>query len=297
MAKLTKKEINAHYVSRFQSMFACPVCRSQMEVSGCQSLACSNGHMFDFARQGYVNLLLHAPKTKYSKALFAARQTVMTDAGLFDPLTKAIAEWIAGQDNLQQGSMTLLDTGCGEGSHITAICSQLRKARPAGIVTGAGIDIAKEGIAKAAGNEPEMIWSVADLANTPFQDKQFDVVLNILSPSNYTEFARLLKTDGYVIKVVPGSDYLKELRHAFYENTAQAAYSNTDTVGRFAENFRMLEQIHLHYTKKLSPQAMPALLQMTPLTWGADAEQMEAFIREHNNEITVDLDILIGSSQ
>ena len=39
------------------SKFCCPVCGEKLEISG-KSYVCSNGHCFDLAKSGYVNLLL-----------------------------------------------------------------------------------------------------------------------------------------------------------------------------------------------------------------------------------------------
>ncbi|RBO11051.1 methyltransferase domain-containing protein, partial [Pantoea sp. 3_1284] len=86
---------------------------------------------------------------------------------------------------------------------------------------GIGIDLAKEGIAAASKAYPDIIWSVADLAAMPFADAQVDAILNILSPANYAEFSRLLKPGGVVMKVVPESGYLLELREAFYDGKHQ----------------------------------------------------------------------------
>ncbi len=79
-------------------------------------------------------------------------------------------------------------------------------------VLGVGLDLAKAGIVSATKQEREAIWCVADLAAAPFRNRSFDAILNILSPSNYAEFERLLSDDGIVLKVIPKSGYLKELR-------------------------------------------------------------------------------------
>ncbi len=72
------------------------------------------------------------------------------------------------------------------------------------------------GIVSAAKQEREAIWCVADLAAAPFRNRSFDAILNILSPSNYAEFERLLSDDGIVLKVIPRSGHLKELRRFLY---------------------------------------------------------------------------------
>ena len=290
MSKVTKKEKSARYVRQFESMFACPICQSSMKVFELKSLICSNKHAFDFTKQGYVNLLTHPPKTKYSKNLFEARKTIIADDGLFDPLTETIVEFL--QANRQENPVSILDTGCGEGSHLVNICDRVRAS--GNKTVGAGIDIAKEGIFTAAKNYPQMIWAVADLANTPFRDKQFDVILNILSPSNYTEFNRLLKPDGYVMKVVPQSGYLQELRQAFFSETDKQSYSNAETVARFEKNFQMVDRLRVQYTKKLDQLTMSSLMEMTPLTWTIPEEKIQSFIENNTNKITIDLEILIG---
>src|SRR5699024_2407437 len=185
------------------------------------------------------------------------------------------------------------DLGCGEGSHLVNICDQIRsdEKKP---VAGAGIDIAKEGIFTAANNYPDIIWTVADLANTPFQDNQIDVILNILSPSNYTEVNRLLKQDGYVMKVVTQSGYLKELREAFFDDTDKQYYSNAEPVALCEEHFQMIDRLNVQYTKELGALSIPSLMKMTPLTWTISEEKVQSFIDNNTNQITVDLEILIG---
>ena len=59
-------------------------------------------------------------------------------------------------------------------------------------------------------------FAVADVADAPFADSCFDVVMSVLSPWNYKECSRLLRKGGTVIKAVPRRDYLKEVREFFF---------------------------------------------------------------------------------
>ena len=160
----------------------------------------------------------HTVNTKYSKELFEARRKLITEAEFYKPLSEAIAKIINEHVVKTNETISILDTGCGEGSHLSNICDLVRSEFFRN-VAGVGIDISKEGIMVAAKNYSNKIWAVADLANTPFKDKQFDVILNILSPSNYAEFNRLLKSDGLVIKIVPQTGYLKELREHLFQKS------------------------------------------------------------------------------
>ncbi|WP_415783032.1 hypothetical protein [Brevibacillus invocatus] len=51
------------------------------------------------------------------------------------------------------------------------------------------MDISKEGIRIAARSTSD-IWCVGDLAHCPFKDQSFHVILNLLSPSNYSDYRR-----------------------------------------------------------------------------------------------------------
>jgi len=104
----------------------------------------------------------------------------------------------------------------------------------------------------------------------------------------------LLKPDGYVMKVVPQSGYLKELREAFFDETDKQSYSNAETVALFEEHFQMIDRLNIQYTKELGELSIPSLMKMTPLTWTISEEKVQSFIDNNTNQITVDLEILIG---
>ena len=218
----------------------------------------------------------------------------MEETRFFQPLIKKILE-IVSDYSKGKNDLSLIDMGCGEGSHLKQISAALRN--DFGIkLFSAGIDIAKEGIREGAKNGEQSVWLVADIANAPFKDKAFDVLLNILSPSNYREFERLLKDDGILIKVIPQKNYLIELRQLFYEDEKQE-YSNEGTAALFKENFYLEEMIPVKYQTALGPSAFYSLMKMTPLTWNVGEERLKKAIKSGENKITVDLEILIGKKK
>lgn len=286
--QLNKRILSAKHVSNFENMFKCPICGSSIKVFEYRSLVCINRHTFDFTKYGYINLFPRPIKTKYSKELFEARKRI-TENGFFGLLTETVAESI--KNHVKKKDVTILDMGCGEGSHLSQLCDNIGSH-----VTGFGIDIAKEGVLIASKYHSNQIWAVADLANTPFQDKQFDVVLNILSPSNYAEFKRIIKCDGLVVKVVPQNNYLKELREFYFDDPEKQSYSNTETIDRFCESFQLINRSRLCYSVKLEKPFLPSLIQMTPLTWGVTEERVNTVLQKETVTITVDLEILIGKT-
>ncbi|QPQ34013.1 MULTISPECIES: putative RNA methyltransferase [unclassified Lysinibacillus] len=274
MGALSKRAAGAALINANIGLFACPICQESMQVYEQGRLTCSANHSFDIAKQGYVNMLTHSAASKYSKDLFESRKTII-DSGLYDPLEEKIAELIG-------EAKTVLDTGCGEGSHLARIMTQKQ-----GI--GIGIDIAKEGILAAARHYPKQIWCVGDLAKSPFAKTSFDVILNILSPANYEEFKRLLTSNGCVVKVVPQSGYLQQIRSQLYADSAKETYSNAQTVERFRESFSHVTVERITYTVPLASVLVPALLEMTPMGWHKE-QHAEVCV----NEITIDVDVLVG---
>ena len=239
-------------------------------------IACDNNHSFDVAKQGYVNMLTHAVQSMYTKELFTSRKEVL-EGGLYDDVQRALASYV------KEGE-TVLDTGCGEGTHLARIC-ELSGA------FGIGIDLAKEGIIEAARHYKNEAWIVGDLAKSPFPAATFEAIFNILSPANYDEFKRLLKPNGRVIKVVPAEGYLTELRQQLFADSEKESYSNTQTVARFTEAFTHVEQQRVTTTMAIAPELVPHLLKMTPMGWHRDEAQPITL-----THITIDVDVLIGTN-
>lgn len=289
---MRKKERRAQFVKQFEELFRCPICQQRMQVIELRSLVCEQNHSFDFAKQGYVNLLTKPPKTKYDRELFEARNTLMDEGKFFAPVLEMIAEKIVQYSVPTREQIMILDAGCGEGSHLHRLCHDYLQTKKK--VVGAGIDIAKEGVFVAAKNYDDLIWCVADLVNAPFQDEQFAVILNILSPSNYEEFHRLLKQNGLLLKVVPTGDYLKEIRQALFDEPEKQTYSNEAIVAHFQNNFHLFERQTVHYKTHLHGDYLQALVRMTPLSWSVSQERMNQLFQEQAMEITVSLEILVG---
>ena len=282
---VSKKMMAAEVLEANEGLFHCPICVADMTLRDKSQFVCRAGHTFDLAKQGYVNLAPQAHTTKYDKELFAARSHVMASE-FFGPVVDFIAKAI--QERLgDKNKLTVLDAGCGEGTHLMNVLGTLD-----GEPIGVGIDLAKEGIVAAAKAYPGTIWTVADLANCPFHDARFDVILNILSPANYAEFNRLLRSGGWIVKVVPEKRYLQELREIFYDG--KKATEETDPVGRFSEQLSDVHVEHITYPFGLDRELLASLIRMTPLTWGADEEKVAEAWQSGLSSVTIDYKVLIG---
>ncbi len=275
-------------------IFSCPICGKSMNVvDKTNRLVCSLNHSFDFARNGYLNLLINNSHNEYDKEMFEARNIVYK-SGFFNKAITLLSETILNlTHDMLEKDMLILDTGCGEGSHFSEIFKILNNNPPISY-RGIGMDISKEAIYIAAREYAEIIWTVGDLSKCPFNDNMFNIILNIFTPSNYSEFKRLLKKDGILIKVVPGSNYIKELREIFYSKTSKEYYSNDNIVNHFKNNFNSYKIKDLSYKHPTTKELMPYLIKMTPLTWGIDKDKIEEALNSDIDEITVDLTIIIG---
>lgn len=272
-----------------ESLFKCPVCASSMHIKA-TSLTCLNRHSFDLSKTGSIHLLRTPVKqAKYDHTLFKARHAVF-EQGLYEKmieeLSLIIREYLPKKDQIR-----MLDAGCGEGSFLASLIENLSTF---GYILGVGIDLAKEGIRLASKNYPGHIWCVADLAHCPFQDHSFDLILNILSPSKYAEFSRLLQNGGSLIKVVPESDYLKELREELYQGREKKTYSNEKVITHFSNHFRIVDQKRIQYTEKVDHLYLENILQMTPMSWGAEKNRIQKIMASNIDAVTIDLTVIIG---
>lgn len=274
-------------------IFKCPVCGNSMHIDGGKSMVCLNKHCFDISKNGYVNLLLNSQKSKYDKEMFKSRKLIC-EIGFFNPLIESIVLLLKNNiSNNKFDYIRVLDAGCGQGFHLYQIMRRLHK-RVSDNILGIGIDISKEGIRIASKNYKNIIWCVADLARIPFRNQRFDVILNILSPSNYSEFNRIIKNDGILIKVVPGSSYLKELRKVFYQDTDKEVYSNNEVIKHFSKNFKIIGIQNVQYDIAINKEEIKHVIKMTPLSWRATNEKIqEAFNREIDS-LTADFTIISG---
>lgn len=274
MGKAISKKKRAH--SLFQDslhVFKCPLCGQPFLPGGQLGLRCVSNHNFDLAKSGYLNLLPAASKTEYSRELFLARRAVFA-LGIYDPLFRRLSS-LAGP--LREDAALILDAGCGEGSTLDYLLPKTENARLL------GVDISKEAIRLAAAGSAPIIWCVADLAELPLQTGVADLILNMLAPANFKEFRRVLKRAGMLLKVLPGADYLREIRGL---KSDAPQYSNQAVIDNLKSKVSRLERERLRYKVPIQREWWPILLAMTPLARHSPIEAAAP------KEITIDLEII-----
>ena len=255
-------------LKRFETatFFACPFCQQALFLSE-NSLKCKNKHSFDLAKFGYVNLAPQVKQSKdYDKSNFQNRQLIL-EAGFYQPILKKLLEILS---SLSQHD-NLLDIGCGEGYYARNLQAQL----PAKHIYA--FDLSKESIQLAAKSDHSLTvsWFVGDLAHIPIQDASMNVILDIFSPANYQEFQRVLRKNGLLIKVIPNSQHLQEIRSIVAEQLTNTNYSNHKIIEHFEEAFTITNSYDVAATFSLRENEKAALLHMTPLLFNIDIDKID----------------------
>ena len=258
---------------RFETatFFACPFCQQALFLAE-NSLKCKNKHSFDLAKLGYVNLAPQVKQSKaYDKSNFQNRQLIL-EAGFYQPILKKLLEILS---SLPQHD-NLLDIGCGEGYY--------------------AFDLSKESIQLAAKSDHSLAvnWFVGDLAHIPIQDASMDVILDIFSPANYQEFQRVLRKNGLLIKVIPSSQHLQEIRSIVAEQLTNTNYSNHKIIEHFEEAFTITNSYDVAATFSLRENEKAALLHMTPLLFNIDIDKIDW---SPLTDITIAAKILVGQQK
>src|SRR5699024_12466750 len=108
-----------------------------------------------------------------------------------------------------------------------------------------GIDIAKEGVKKAAKSYKDINWLVADLADIPVMNGNVDFLINVLSPSNYDEFNRVHDQEGKLIIIIHNSYLLMKIRNIVFSNHKIKDYDNCEVIDLFQVDFNKIEMIDI----------------------------------------------------
>ncbi len=239
-----------------KSIFCCPVCGKELFIKD-KSYRCENGHCFDLAKSGYINLLtsdkMNATAPGDNKLMVNARSDFLNKgyySALRDSLSVCIKK-IAKDDNI------LLDAGCGEGYYTEGVVSALNDSGRK--IKAAAIDISKFAAAKAA-KRAYAETAVASVFHIPIKDGGCDMLMNVFAPLCLDEYSRVLRAGGYMILVIPGKQHLWELKKAVYDKPYENSPKNS-----FIEGYELIESVSTDNRIVLETnEDIKALFAMTP---------------------------------
>jgi 23S rRNA (guanine745-N1)-methyltransferase len=251
-------------------VFACPVCDTSLSRDE-STLRCGNGHPFDVAREGYVNLLLAQHRRSkdpgYSKEMIAGRRDFFA-AGHYERLADGIAELITAYLPAPGAAQVVIDAGCGEGYYLRRLRHRLAVDGRDEHTVLCGTDISKHGIRMAARHDPAGQYAVASTYRLPVPAGIADVLLTQFSPMSAEDFRRAVKPGGIVLVGGPAPGHLYSFKQLLYE-TAQR-HDPADTLAD-EPGFTLVEAHPIRYPLAVRGAGQVAnLLLMTPYFWSAD---------------------------
>ncbi len=194
--------------------FSCPICGAGLILNE-RSYRCNNNHCYDLSKQNYVNLLMKnssSGKRHGDDKLMVSSRREFLDAGYYSCLKNAVCSLAL---KYSGESAELLDIGCGEGYYTSAIKNALSAAGKK--CSAAGIDISREALIAAGKRDNSLSLAVASINRLPFADESLDILVNIFAPEDNSEFLRVLRRGGIIIRAVPREEHLLGLKAAVYD--------------------------------------------------------------------------------
>ena len=189
-------------------MLVCPVCGKILEFYPGVA-RCENGHSFDLAKEGYVNLLRSSKSGDLigdDKSSARCRRDFL-NKGYYSSLQRELCKIF----RCRKGNV--LDICCGEGYYTSALAQNPN-------LQVYGFDISREMIRLAA-KRGGCRFFVANMASIPIADHSMDYTIHLFAPFIEESFVRVLKPGGKLITVIPGQNHLWGLKQALYDTPYQ----------------------------------------------------------------------------
>ena len=223
----------------------CPVCRKALNQNGREAV-CENGHHFDYAKSGYLNLLMKQSKVHGDDAAMVKARTDFLNSGAYAFLKDHLAAL-----SHEFRPQVIADLGCGEGYYTSALEAEEKY----------GFDMSKDALKHAAKHDRSTSYCVASIFHLPLPDASCDFVLTCFAPAACEEIERILKPGGVFVFVTPGKKHLFELKELLYETP----YENRITPLSTSLPLIRSDVISREFT--CSGEDLMNLFMMTPYAW------------------------------
>ena len=249
--------------------YRCPLCSQTLQLEG-QSWRCSANHVFDCAKEGYVNLLPVQKKNSKdpgdNKPMILARRAFLTK-GYYQRLSDRVNE-LANQ--FAPHSSSGLDVGCGEGYYSHRLFESMQASSSKEVPFSLnGVDISKSALKFASKRYSSIDFCVASAFEMPFNDSSFDFMLRIYAPSLDEELRRLMKKEGILLTVSAGPKHHFTLKTLIYDEPERHTEEKSEI-----EGFELLYDERLEWLLEMDNSVdINHFLNMTPYAWKLTDEQ------------------------
>ena len=223
----------------------CPICHSLL-LKKDGSAVCANGHVFDYGKGGYLNLLRRQGGGHGDNKEMVQARTRFLESGAYGFLRSRLQELVQAAH-----PQSLADLGCGEGWYTSSFP----------VVQKTGIDLSRDAVRHAARRDPSTQYVIASIFETPLPDRCADMVTTVFAPIADQEILRILKQDGIFLTVSPGPRHLYEMKKVLYEQP----YENEPPAD--VPGFELIGEELLGQTFTADREALQALFLMTPYAY------------------------------
>lgn len=273
----------------------CPLCKKDL-INYDSYFKCENNHSFDIARKGYVNLLLanqhHSDKSGDDKEMILSRVRFL-NTGKYDLLKNGIFQVINTyilKDNLPQ--VSIVDVGCGDGYYTTFFHQKLNEKFNLEIKTY-GVDLSKQAINQCSIRQRKLNLSnlqfvIGNMNYLPIKDQSVDFLINSFAKIDLKEFSRVIKKNGYFVRILPGERHLYGLKQVLYKNVRLNTEKEKELDG-----FNFVEEKRLSKVINLNNQEIVDLFMMTPYFYKSPSNSLDKLEKYENLETEIEFSILI----
>lgn len=220
----------------------CPNCGKKL-VEKERCAVCESGHSFDYAKQGYLNLLLKQSVDHGDNKEMVNARTIFLNTGSYEFLKDQLQK-ISKEENPE----VLADLGCGEGYYTSGLYAKEKY----------GFDMSKEALKHAAKTDKTTQYAVASIFHLPLPDNCCDMVTTCFAPFAKEEIERVLKENGLFVFVSPGPDHLIELKKILYEHPYENELKELDT------SLKKIKQEVIKQPFQVNHDELISLFKMTP---------------------------------
>lgn len=284
----------------------CPVCGEELRREG-KSLLCVNGHTFDIAKSGYVNLLPPGKeknaRTGDEKKMVRARVDFLAK-NYYSAISDTAASVLEDSLGMTDEPIAFADMGCGEGYHTCRIAEKL--GRDGRGVTALGFDASKYaaecasklarskymlpsgGVGEDTSSALQAYFFPANLFHLPLRDHSLDAAVSMFAPIAAEETHRILKKGGVLCVVSSGRDHLIELRRLIYDEVRLS-----DSLPQTQTGFEKRRCESLTYSVTIEKEDIEPLFVMTPFYYKTTEEGRARLLSQESLTVTVDVNISV----